>query len=222
MTTEPDDVHDVSERWSQWRAETDLEEYYTRWRRLAEAGRSPHGEADFIESLHPVSVLDAGCGMGRVAIELARRGIDVVGVDLDDDLLTFARRTEPSLRWVHADLATMSLERRFDVVAMPGNVMIFCRPSDRRAIIDNAAAHLAPSGWLVAGFALQADHDALTLGEYDELCAACRLEPVGRWATWHGDPYEGGDYAVSLHRKSADPEARRADTASPSPPPPSP
>lgn len=197
----PDDVHDVSERWSQWRAETDLDEYYTRWRRLAETGRSPHGEADFIESLHPGSVLDAGCGMGRVAIELARRGIDVVGVDLDDDLLAFARRTEPSLRWVHADLAIMSLDRRFDVVAMPGNVMIYCRPADRRAIIDNVAAHLQDSGWLVAGFALQAETDALTLGEYDELCAGCRLEPVGRWATWHGDPYEGNHYAVSLHRR---------------------
>ncbi len=201
-----DDVHDVSERWSQWRAETDLDEYYTRWRRLAGTGHSPHGEADFVESLNPSSVLDAGCGMGRVAIELARRGIDVVGVDLDDDLLQFARRTEPSLRWVHADLASMSLGRRFDVVAMPGNVMIFCRPADRPAIIANAASHVADAGWLVAGFTLQADGDALTLSEYDDLCAGCRLEPAGRWATWHGDPYEGGDYAVSLHRRGRDPQ----------------
>ncbi|MGZ4764610.1 MAG: methyltransferase domain-containing protein, partial [Ilumatobacteraceae bacterium] len=91
----------VSERWSQWRAATDLEEYYSRWRRLQDAGGSPHGEADFIESCHPASVLDAGCGMGRVAIELARRGIDVVGVDLDDDLLAYARRSQPSINWIH-------------------------------------------------------------------------------------------------------------------------
>ena len=155
-----DDEHPVSARWSQFRAETDLEEYYSRWRRLEATGVSPHGEADFIESLHPKSVLDAGCGMGRVSIELARRGIDVVGVDLDDDLLEFARRSEPSIRWVRADLATMRLDRRFDVVATPGNVMVFCRAIDRVAIIETAAAHLEADGLLVAGFQLESGSDA--------------------------------------------------------------
>lgn len=197
----PDDVHDVSERWSQWRADTDLEEYYTRWRRLEASGRSPHGEADFIASLHPTSVLDAGCGMGRVAIELHRRGIEVVGVDLDDDLLEFARRSQPSMQWVHADLATMSLGRRFDLVAMPGNVMVFCRPQDRPAIIDNAVAHLEDEGWLVAGFELQVGPGAVSLSQYDEMCAVAGLEPVSRWATWDADPYHDGLYAVSVHRR---------------------
>src|SRR6478736_6081835 len=96
----PDDPHAISPQWTQWRAETDLDEYFTRWQRLESTGQSSHGEADFIEALGPRSVLDAGCGMGRVAIELDRRGIDVVGVDLDDDLLAFARRSQPDIRWV--------------------------------------------------------------------------------------------------------------------------
>lgn len=195
-----DDEHLVSERWSQWRAKTDLHEYYTRWQRLEATGQSSHGEADFIESLRPATVLDAGCGMGRVAIELARRGIDVVGVDLDDDLLEFARRSAPSIRWVQSNLASMRLGRRFDVVAMPGNVMIFCRPSDRPAIIESAAAHLEQEGALVAGFDLQGGADALTLIEYDRLCADCLLELVERYSTWQADAYTGGRYAVSVHR----------------------
>ncbi|MDP9463918.1 MAG: class I SAM-dependent methyltransferase [Actinomycetota bacterium] len=197
-----DDVHGVSHRWSQWRAVNDLEEYFARWNRLEAAGQSAHGEADFIESLHPSSVLDAGCGMGRVGIDLARRGIDVVGGDLDDDLLAFARRSQPSIRWVHADLATMRLERRFEIVAMPGSVMIFCRPEDRRAIIGNAAAHLEAGGLLVAGFPLESHDDALTLAEYDRLCAECDLELVQRWSSWHGDPYRGDAYAVSVHGRA--------------------
>jgi SAM-dependent methyltransferase len=195
----PDDEHLVSRRWSQWRAVTDLREYYMRWRRLEAAGEAAHGEADFIESLHPSSVLDAGCGMGRVAIELARRGIDVVGVDLDDDLLEFARQSQPSITWVHANLATMRLGRRFAMVAMPGNVMMFCRPTDRQAIIENAAAHLEPAGLLVAGFQLEPDRDALTLAEYDRRCAESGFELVDRWSTWQGSPYCGESYAVSLH-----------------------
>ena len=54
-------------------------DYDERWARLEAAGHSIHGEADFICAFEPASVLDAGCGTGRVAIELAARGIDVVG-----------------------------------------------------------------------------------------------------------------------------------------------
>ena len=205
-----DDEHPVSARWSQFRAETDLEEYYSRWRRLEATGVSPHGEADFIESLHPKSVLDAGCGMGRVSIELARRGIDVVGVDLDDDLLEFARRSEPSIQWVRADLATMRLDRRFDVVATPGNVMVFCRAIDRAAIIETAAAHLEADGLLVAGFQLESGSDALDLAGYDELCAAAGLRLEQRWSTWDRRPYRGNAYAVSVHRCEVERERRNA------------
>jgi 2-polyprenyl-3-methyl-5-hydroxy-6-metoxy-1,4-benzoquinol methylase len=196
-----DEAHNVSRRWSQWRDETDLQEYFTRWQRLEAAGSATHGEADFIESLGPESVLDAGCGMGRVSIELARRGIDVVGVDLDDELLEFARRSEPSITWVQADLATMRLDRRFDVVAMPGNVMIFCRPNDRAAIIRTAVDHLHDDGFLVAGFQLEQGAEALTLAAYDELCTTSDLEPLQRFSTWQGDPYLGDAYAVSVHRR---------------------
>jgi 2-polyprenyl-3-methyl-5-hydroxy-6-metoxy-1,4-benzoquinol methylase len=203
-----DDADPVSRRWSQWRAETDLDEYHHRWRRLEASGQAAHGEADFIESFGPRSVLDAGCGMGRVAIELARRGMDVVGVDLDDDLLAYARQSNPTIQWVTADLSTMQLGRRFDVVAMPGNVMVFCRPEDRGPIIATCAQHLEPHGRLVAGFQLEHDRDALTVEKYDVLCDHAGLTVDQRWSTWEGDPYDGGDYAVSVHsrygRKSPD------------------
>ncbi|HVE19238.1 MAG TPA: methyltransferase domain-containing protein [Ilumatobacteraceae bacterium] len=204
-----DDGDPVSKQWTRFRAETDLDEYYSRWRRLEATGTSPHGESDFIESLHPASVLDAGCGMGRVAIELAKRGIDTVGVDLDDDLLAYARRSQPSIQWLLDDLATMDLGRCFDVVAMPGNVMIFCRAEDRAAIIRNAAAHLEPEGSLVAGFQLDAGQAQLSLDEYDELCRAAGLELVERWSTWDREPYRGGTYAVSVHRLAIEGVSRR-------------
>lgn len=188
----------VSPQWAEWRARVDLDEYAERWDRLAAAGQHVHGEADFVAAYAPTSVLDAGCGMGRVAIELARRGIDVVGVDLDDDLLAYARRWAPELAWVHADLASLALGRTFDVVAMPGNVMPFCRSTDRPAIIATCAVHLAPGGALVAGFSLA----ACPLDAYDACCDAAGLELAERWATWERDPSTGDDdYAVSVHRR---------------------
>lgn len=197
---EAPDPHRVSERWTHWRESVDLHEYHRRWARKEAAGQSAHGEADLIESYRPSSVLDAGCGMGRVAIELNRRGFDVEGVDLDPDLLQFAVSDEPRVRWQLGDLATIRMGRRYGMVAMPGNVMIFCRPSDREPIVRNLADHLEPDGLLVAGFSLDSAPEALTLSEYDDCCAVAGLLPVDRFATWERDPYTDGDYAVSVHR----------------------
>ena len=91
--------------WTSWRERFDVEGYEQRWERLAAAGVDPHGEAALVQSYAPASVLDAGCGTGRVAIELAHRGVVVVGVDRDPDMIDLARAKAPELRWVVADLA---------------------------------------------------------------------------------------------------------------------
>ena len=48
----------------------DGDEYQRRFDALATAGKDVHGEAAFVMAMEPGSVLDAGCGTGRVAIEL--------------------------------------------------------------------------------------------------------------------------------------------------------
>lgn len=172
-------------------------EYDAKWAVLEAAGASIHGEADLVASLGPRSVLDAGCGTGRVAIELARRGLDVVGTDLDPSMLAAARAKAPELTWIEGDLATVRLGRRFDVVVMAGNVMIFVRPGSETAVVANLVDHLEPDGRLVAGFQRTDHYDA---DRYDADCAAAGLVPVDRFATWSGDPWvPGGGYAVSIH-----------------------
>lgn len=191
----------VSGAWEGWRERVNLDEYHVRWQQMEQRGEASHGEADFIESLHPSSVLDAGCGMGRVAIELHRRGIEVEGTDLDDDLLAYARADAPQITWQLADLASVSFGRSYQLIAMPGNVMIFCRVEDRAKIVANLASHLGEEGLLVAGFSLRADSEALTLSAYDAACTAAGLKLVDRFATWDRAPFQGGDYAVSVHQR---------------------
>ncbi|MCU1398949.1 MAG: SAM-dependent methyltransferase [Acidimicrobiales bacterium] len=191
----------VSPRWVQWRRTIDIADYDARFERLAASGKDVHGEADLIESLHPTAVLDAGCGTGRIAIELARRGLDVTGVDLDADMVAAAAAKAPGQQWIVDDLARMQLPRRFDLIAMPGNVMLFCQPDDRRLIVHNLAQHLLPGGLLVAGFSIE--RDGYSLSEWDAHCAASGLTLRSRYATWSCDPFvEGGDYHVSIHRRT--------------------
>ena len=171
--------------------------YDLRWQELAAEGRNVHGEADFVQGLAPASVLDAGCGTGRVAVELARRGIDVVGVDLDPSMLDVARQKGPDVPWVLGDLAVVDLGRRFDAVVLAGNVMIFLEPGTEDRVVANLARHLSPGGVLVAGFELQPGR--LDLATYDAHAGAAGLSLLARWATWDRQPFAGGTYAVSAH-----------------------
>jgi SAM-dependent methyltransferase len=182
------------------------DDYDDRWRKLAAAGGSIHGEADLVESLSrnagATRVLDAGCGTGRVAIELAHRGFSVVGIDSDPAMLHTARSKAPELSWIHADLAEMDghLDTEFDVVVAAGNVMIFLAPGSERRVVDQLATRLAPDGLLVCGFKLNTGR--LTLDRYDEYTTAAGLELVHRWSTWDREPFFGDDYAVSAHVRS--------------------
>ncbi len=177
------------------------DDYDATWRALAAAGESIHGEADFVCRFEPASVLDAGCGTGRVAIELAARGIDVVGVDLDPAMIGPARVKAPELEWIEADLATVDVGRQFDVVVMAGNVMIFVEPGAEAAVVANMARHVVPGGHLIAGFQLGR---AFGVDAYDDAAGAVGLERVDRFSTWEGAPWTaGGDYAVSVHRAPA-------------------
>lgn len=163
------------------------------------AGQNPHGEADFVETLGGRSVLDAGCGTGRIGIELARRGLDMVGVDLDPAMIARARDKAPALDWRLGDLATIDLGRTFDCILLAGNVMIFLAPGTEGQVVTNLARHLSPGGALVAGFQLLPGR--LTLGTYDRLALAAGLQLAERWTTWHRNPWQtGAGYAVSVHR----------------------
>lgn len=162
------------------------------------AGQNPHGEADFVESLGGRTVLDAGCGTGRVGIELARRGFEVTGVDLDAEMLATARRKAPDLDWRLADLATLSLGSHFDRILLAGNVLIFLAPNTEGSVLERIAAHLASGGRIIAGFQLLPG--GLSLDGYDRLAAANGLHLIERWATWHRDPWTpSSGYAVSVH-----------------------
>src|SRR5437870_9086809 len=129
---------------NRWLGSTDVprgDDYDARFTTLAQTGQDVHGEAHFVTALGVSSVLDAGCGTGRVAIELARRGLEVVGLDGDPGMLSAARAKAPDLEWAEADLSDFALfeadgrsaPRRFDVAVLAGNVMIFVVPGTEGA-----------------------------------------------------------------------------------------
>jgi SAM-dependent methyltransferase len=188
-------------RWLQETGGRHGREYDAAFQRLAAAGEDVHGEAAYVDAMLPrgAAVLDAGCGTGRVAVELARRGHRVVGADNDPSMLAVARTHEgPS--WVDADLVALALPDPFDLVVAAGNVVVFLEPGTGPAVVARLAAHLAPGGLLVSGWRT----DRLAVQAYDGWAAAAGLQPVVRHATWDGTPWhDGADWCVAVHRRPA-------------------
>ncbi|WP_327170566.1 class I SAM-dependent methyltransferase [Streptomyces sp. NBC_01336] len=199
-------------RWSDLAGKASGEDYDARFAALARSGKNVHGEARFCAALVPVGarVLDAGCGTGRVMIRLAELGYDCVGVDLDASMLAVARKQAPGLPWFQVDLAgfepdSLGIAGGFDLVVAAGNIFPLLAPGTEGAVVERLSAALRPGGLLAAGFGLDEAHlpvpPGLTLSDYDDWCAAAGLNLVDRFATWDADPYAGGGYAVSVHRR---------------------
>jgi len=74
-------------------------------------------------------VLDIACGTGivaRTAAGVVGDGENVVGLDLNEAMLTVARRVRPDLGWRQGDAARLPFpDRSFDVVLCQSGLMFF-------------------------------------------------------------------------------------------------
>lgn len=199
-------------RWEELTGGKSGEDYAARFAALAASGKEVHGEARFCAALVPAGarVLDAGCGTGRVMIRLAELGYDCVGVDRDASMLAVARDQAPESTWIQADLTEFDpsaegIAADFDLVVAAGNIFPLLAAGTEAAVLNRLARTLRADGLLVSGFGLDAANlpvpPSITLAEYDAYCTAAGLTFVQRFATWDADPYDGGGYAVSVHRR---------------------
>lgn len=116
-------------------------------------------EIDFFLGLFPIpvsaTILDIGCGTGRHAIELARRGYRVTGIDLSEGMLNVARAKAAidglSVSFVQADAVRFQMEERFDAALClcEGGPGLVGQGEDAEAhdlaIFKNAANALKPN-----------------------------------------------------------------------------
>jgi SAM-dependent methyltransferase len=98
-------------------------------------------------------VLDAGCGTGRYARELAKRGFQVCGVDRSRELIAVARSRDSGgdgrAEYVIADLLAVPFQKPFDFVLCRGVLNDFVTDADRRSIFQQFVTWLRPGGILI-------------------------------------------------------------------------
>jgi SAM-dependent methyltransferase len=94
------------------------------------------------------SVLEPGCGSGRMVEGLARLGLDVCGIDVSPAMVAAARRRLAaagiSAEIVHADMRDFDLGRRFDGAVCPINTLGHLRPPDLVRHLVCMGEHLEP------------------------------------------------------------------------------
>lgn len=114
------------------------------WRSLAADARGP--------------ILDLGCGTGRVALDLAERGVEVTGLDSDPELIATlrarARARGVRVEAVTADARSFELDTTFALAVSPMQVVQLLGGADGRArMLSAVRRHLAPGGVFAAALA---------------------------------------------------------------------
>jgi SAM-dependent methyltransferase len=108
-------------------------------------------------------VLEYGVGNGRIALPMARHGVDVVGVDHSQPMLRDLRlrlKSEPEevrrrVRVVRGDMRRAKLQRRFSLVICTFNTALHLYTrQDVEAFFSRVREHLAPRGRFVVDLSM--------------------------------------------------------------------
>jgi SAM-dependent methyltransferase len=94
-------------------------------------------------------IVEWGAGTGRIAIPLTGAGFEVTAVELSEKMVEKGREKGAEVEWVHGDMRSVELGRRFKLAVCAFNSFL-CLSSvdDALAFLRNAREHLEPGGLL--------------------------------------------------------------------------
>jgi len=100
------------------------------------------------------TALDLGCGRGRHALYLHKKGLDVTGIDLSEENIAFASRYEAeTLHFFVHDMRDVFAKNRFDYIFnLFTSFGYFDKDEDNLQAIKAASTALKPGGRMVLDF----------------------------------------------------------------------
>lgn len=105
---------------------------------------------DFLLPLAGGGALELAIGTGRIAVPLAKRGVDVAGIDLSPDMVAELHKKTDAIPVAIGDYATIHVDRPFSLVYIVFNSISNQTTQEGQvATFANAAAHLEPGGCFV-------------------------------------------------------------------------
>lgn len=136
---------------SEWNAQT----YGSRWSGIYDGlpWPEPSETVDFLaEWVGSGPVLELAIGTGRVAIPLARRGVEIEGIDTSDEMIAALRAKEDQEQIVvhQADIGSFSLDRQYSMAFLILNTIYALQSQEEQiSCFESAASVIEPGGHFI-------------------------------------------------------------------------
>lgn len=123
-------------------------------------------------------VLYLGIGAGRLAVPLAARGVELVGVDSHPGMICRLRGRLPEAELHLVRIERLELGRRFPLVIGPSSILAStaCLANAARHAADRVALELMNPHWLLGG-----EHPTIRLGRVTRRRAEIEVDYPGGW-----------------------------------------
>lgn len=108
----------------------------------------------FLEGQYEASILDLGCGYGRLTVPLAKKGLNIDGVDSATHLLNIAKQeaseAEITSNFYEQDIRYLELDKRYDlIISMGHSIGFYDTDEEDQLIFQRAAGHLTEDGYFI-------------------------------------------------------------------------
>jgi len=113
--------------------------------------------ADLVEILKPKSVLEFGCGMGRLFPIFMKKAKFITGIDLSDEMLAKGKKyfadnnpEDAVIEFHKSDMRSFKEERKYDMIVMALSVLKHLNTDEERfKALKNAKEHLNEDGFII-------------------------------------------------------------------------
>jgi len=96
------------------------------------------------------SVLELGCGTGLYLVSLQKKGFDVEGLDISDEMLRELRKKTKNIRLYKQDMAQFKLNKKYDaILILNSSLILLSRWSQVVRTLEKVRIHLHKKGILI-------------------------------------------------------------------------
>jgi len=132
--------------------------HYAQYYDLLYSTKNYEAEVNYVDSLikkycpQAITILDLGCGTGSHDFYLAKKGYNVIGVDLSQNMVTLAQEKQrkeciEGISFLQGDITSLKLDKEFDTVVSLFHVMNYLTENSiMKAGFATAAKHVKKGG----------------------------------------------------------------------------